>query len=84
MMASMNLRAQTPEEVVERMNAELRKADSLGMTFDFVMSIPILGEFKSTNYTLGDKLRVDLIDKDKKTINWSDGTTEWEYDSEKK
>ena len=83
MMASMNLRAQTPEEVVERMNAELRKGDSLGMTFDFVMSIPILGEFKSTNYTLGDKLRVDLIDKDKKTINWSDGTTEWEYDSEK-
>ena len=83
MIASMNLRAQTPEEVVERMNAELRKGDSLGMTFDFVMSIPILGEFKSTNYTLGDKLRVDLIDKDKKTINWSDGTTEWEYDSEK-
>ena len=83
MMASMNLRAQTPEEVVERMNSELRKGDSLGMTFDFVMSIPILGEFKSTNYTLGDKLRVDLIDKDKKTINWSDGTTEWEYDSEK-
>ena len=82
-MASMNLRAQTPEEVVERMNAEFRKGDSLGMSFDFVMSIPILGTFRTTNYVLGDKLKVDLSDKDKTNISWSDGTTEWEYDSEK-
>ena len=81
--ASMYLHAQTPKEVVERMNAELRKGDSLGMTFDFVMSIPIVGEFKSTNYMLGDKLKVELIDKGKKNISWVDGTTEWEYDSEK-
>lgn len=81
--ASMNLSAQTPEEVVERMNAEFRKGDSLGMSFDFLMSIPILGEFRSTNYTLGDKLRVDVFAKDNKNINWSDGTTEWTYDSEK-
>ena len=82
-MASMNLSAQTPEEVVERMNAELRKGDSLGMTFDFVMSIPILGQFRSTNYTLGDKLRVDLFVHDNKITTWSDGTTEWSYDPEK-
>ena len=82
-MASMNLRAQTPEEVVERMNVEFRKGDSLGMSFDFVMSIPILGTFRTTNYVLGDKLKVDLSDKDKTNISWSDGTTEWEYDSEK-
>jgi outer membrane lipoprotein-sorting protein len=81
--ASMNLSAQTPEEVVERMNAEFRKGDSLGMSFDFLMSIPILGEFRATNYTLGDKLRVDVFAKDNKNINWSDGTTEWTYDSEK-
>ena len=81
--ASMNLSAQTPEEVVERMNAEFRKGDSLGMSFDFLMSIPILGEFRATNYTLGDKLRVDVFAKGNKNINWSDGTTEWTYDSEK-
>lgn len=81
--ASMNLRAQTPEEVIERMNAEFRKGDSLGMSFDFMMSIPILGEFRTTNYTLGDKLKIDMSDKDKKNISWSDGVTDWEYDSEK-
>jgi len=83
MMAPMNLRAQTPEEVVERMNAEIRKGDSLGMSFDFMMSIPILGEFRSTNYTLGDKLKIELLAKDKKVTSWNDGITEWEYDPEK-
>jgi hypothetical protein len=82
-MASMNLRAQTPEEVVERMNTEFSKGDSLGMSFDFVMSIPILGTFRSTNYTLGDKLKIELNVKGNKVITWNDGTTEWEYDSEK-
>ena len=83
MMAPMNLRAQTPEEVVERMNAEFRKGDSLGMSFDFVMSIPILGEFRSTNYTLGDKLKIELFAKGNKITSWNDGTTEWEYNLEK-
>lgn len=83
MIVPRNLFSQTPEEVVELMNAEIRKGESLGMSFDFVMSIPILGEFKTTNYTLGDKLKIDMSDKDKKKINWNDGTTEWEYDSEK-
>ena len=82
-MAPMNLRAQTPEEIVERMNAEIRKGDSLGMSFDFMMSIPILGEFRSTNYTLGDKLKIELLAKDKKVTSWNDGITEWEYDTEK-
>ena len=82
-MAPMNLRAQTPEEVVERMNAEFRKGDSLGMSFDFVMSIPILGEFRSTNYTLGDKLKIELFAKGNKITSWNDGTTEWEYNLEK-
>ena len=81
--ASANLFAQTPEEVVERMTAELSKGDSLGMSFDFVMSIPIIGEFRSTNYTLGDKMRMEMSDNGKKTITWSDGVTDWEYDAEK-
>ena len=83
MIAPTSLLAQTPEEVVQRMTAELGKADSLGMSFDFVMSIPILGEFRSTNYTLGDKMRMEIRDGGKKTIKWSDRLTDWEYDSEK-
>ena len=82
MIAPNNLFAQTPEEVVERMTAELNKSDSLGMTFDFVMSIPILGTFGSTNSVLGDKMRIEIVEKGKKNISWDDGTTSWEYDSE--
>lgn len=81
-MASVNLAAQTPEQVVERMNTEFRKGDSLGMSFDFVMSIPILGEFKSTNYVLGDKMRLELTVKGNKNITWSDGVTDWTYNEE--
>lgn len=83
MMASLNLKAQTPEEVAERMNAELEKGDSLGMSFDLVMSIPLLGSFSTTNYTLGDKMRIDIVEKGKTNVTWSDGTTDWNYDAEK-
>lgn len=82
MIAPTKLQAQTPEEVVERMTAELGKGDSLGMSFDFVMSIPILGEFRSTNYTLGDKLKIEMFVGGKKNISWSDGATDWDYDAE--
>ena len=78
--ASVNLRAQTPEEVVERMSIEFAKGDSLGKSFDFVMSIPIIGTFRSTNYVLGDKLRIEVDSKDEKSIFWSDGITNWDYD----
>lgn len=83
MTAPMFLHAQTPEEVVERMTAEMEKGESLGMSFDFVLGIPILGDFRTTNYTLGNKLKIDMSDKDKKNITWSDGATDWTYDSEK-
>ena len=76
-MASINLQAQTPEQVVERMTAELNKGDSLGMTFDLVMSIPILGTFRSTNSVLGDKMRLEVSEKGKMSITWDDGTTQW-------
>ena len=65
------------------MTAELNKGDSLGMSFDFVMSIPILGDFRSTNYILGDKMRIEIFNDGKQSINWSDGVTSWDYDSEK-
>ena len=82
MIAPTNLLAQTPEEVVERMSAKLNQGDSLGMSFDLVMSIPIIGEFRATNYTLGDKLKIELYNDGKKNISWSDGVTDWDYDPE--
>ena len=76
--------AQTPEEIISRMEAEMAKHDEkegLAMTMD--MKIPILGTFSSRNYTLGDKYRIEVSEDGKQTITWSDGQTDWNYDSEK-
>lgn len=76
--------AQTPEEIISRMEAEMAKHDEkegLAMTMD--MKIPILGTFSSRTYTLGDKYRIEITEDGKQSITWSDGQTDWNYDSEK-
>ena len=76
--------AQTPEEIISRMEAEMAKHDEkegLAMTMD--MKIPILGTFSSRTYTLGDKYRIEVSEDGKQTISWSDGKTDWTYGSEK-
>lgn len=76
--------AQTPEEIISRMEAEMAKHDEkegLAMTMD--MKIPILGTFSSRTYTLGDKYRIEVSEDGKQSITWSDGKTDWTYSSEK-
>ena len=76
--------AQTPEEIISRMEAEMAKHDEkegLAMTMD--MKIPILGTFSSRTYTLGDKYRIEVSEDGKHSITWSDGKTDWTYSSEK-
>lgn len=76
--------AQTPEEIISRMEAEMAKHDEkegLAMTMD--MKIPILGTFSSRTYTLGDKYRIEITEDGKQSITWSDGQTDWTYSSEK-
>ena len=77
LIAPATLCAQTPEEVVQRMYAELEKGNTQGLVFDMVMSIPIVGEFRSTNSILGDKLKTEITEKGNNSISWSDGTTKW-------
>lgn len=76
--------AQTAEEIVARMDAEMSKHDEsegLAMTMD--MKIILLGTVSSRSYVLGDKMRVEAYRDDNTFITWSDGTTEWKYDSDK-
>lgn len=76
--------AQTPEEIISRMEAEMAKYDEKeGLAMTLEMKIPILGTFSSRNYTLGDKYRIEVSKDGKQTITWSDGQTDWNYDSEK-
>ena len=76
--------AQTPDEIVSRMEADLAKHDiseGFAMTLDFKMII--LGTVSSRVYTLGDKMRMEGTVKDNEIITWKDGFTEWNYDKSK-
>ena len=78
--------AQTAEEIITRMEAEMCKHDeSVGVAMTMDMKIIFVGTISSRNYVLGDKMRIEAIDDDgKNSITWSDGKTEWVYDSDKK
>ena len=76
--------AQTAEEIITRMEAEMSKHDeSEGVAMTMDMKIIFIGTISSRNYVLGDKMRVEAKKEDKDVITWSDGKTDWVYDSEK-
>jgi outer membrane lipoprotein-sorting protein len=75
--------AQTPQEIVSRMEAELAKHDEsegIAMTIDIRMII--IGTVTTRVYYLGDKTRIEGKMADKDIISWNDGKTDWSYDSE--
>ena len=51
------LSAQTPEEIVQKMIAEMDRGDTEGFSMDFNMKIPIVGTVYSHNMVLGDKMK---------------------------
>lgn len=76
--------AQTPDEIVSRMEAELakhNKSEGFAMTLDLKMII--IGTVSSRVYTLGDKTRLEGTIEGNEVITWKDGVTEWNYDSSK-
>ena len=76
--------AQTPDEIVSRMEAELakhNKSEGFAMTLDLKMII--IGTVSSRIYTLGDKTRLEGTIEGNEVITWKDGVTEWNYDSSK-
>ena len=76
--------AQTAEEIVTRMEAEMSKhneSEGYAMTMDIKMII--IGTMSSRSYVLGDKMRIEANRDGKDFVTWSDGETEWNYDSEK-
>ena len=76
--------AQTPQEIVSRMQAEMDKHDeSEGFAMTMDVKIIIIGTITSRSYVLGDKMRVEASRDGNSFVTWSDGTTDWTYDSEK-
>ena len=75
--------AQTPEEIISRMEEEMDKHESEGVIMNVDIKIPILGTISSRTWTLGDKMRMEAKSMGKTIINWDDGTTSWTYNADK-
>lgn len=73
--------AQTPDEIISRMESVIagKQKDGVVMTMD--MKIPIVGTISSTSYILGEKLRVEAEMKGEKMVEIINEDTEWSYDS---
>ena len=76
----LTLSAQTPEEIITRMEQELKRSDTEGLYMAMEMKIPLVGTIPSRVYSLGKKARAEMEAKDKKTILWMDTENTWTYD----
>lgn len=73
------LSAQTPQEIISRMETEMSNYEKSGVAMTVDVKIPILGKMSTRTYTLGDKMRLEAAMMGVKLITWSDGVTEWTY-----
>ena len=73
--------AQTPEEIIERMDSEMKKADEMGLAITMDLTIPIIGKTSAAMKVRGEKSRSEMSIKDVKETLWMDKTTMWTYSS---
>ena len=73
--------AQTAEEIVGRMEAEMEKHEQEGIVMTIDAKLPVVGTMTTQTYTLGDKMRVEGKMVGIAVITWSDGQTQWTYNS---
>lgn len=73
--------AQNPEEILSRMEEEMGKHENEGIVMTVDLKIPLLGTHSTRTWVLGNKMRAEISLMGEKAITWSDGATEWTYDS---
>ena len=73
--------AQTPQEIISRMEDEMNKHIDEGIIMTVDVKVSILGTMSTRTYALGDKLRIEAQLMGIQVITWTDGTTEWEYNA---
>ena len=73
--------AQTPEEIVSRMEAEMDKHENDGIIMTVDVKVPVLGTMTTKTYSLGNKIRIEGKMMGVEIVTWTDGETEWSYNS---
>ena len=73
--------AQTPEEIIDRMEEVMGNLEVEGIVMTMDIKIPILGTMSSKAWNRGEKTRIEGSLMGVRIITWIDGDTEWEYNS---
>lgn len=73
--------AQTPEEIVEKMNEVTEAHNSEGLILTLSMKIPIIGTTSTRVWTLGEKSRMEIVVEGHPVTTWIDNSgNSWVYD----
>lgn len=83
LLAATALFAQTPQEIVAKMDQETARFDKEGFSMVMDMKIPLMGTFSTKMFSLGKKYKAELDVKGETAITWSDGVTDWDFDASK-
>lgn len=75
--------AQTPQEIISRMEGELNKHENEGVIMTVDVKVPLLGTMTTKSYTLGNKTRAEVEMMGVNVITWTDGKSSWTYNSKK-
>ena len=81
LLAVTTLWAQTPDEILARMDKEVDRFEKEGVNMVLEIKLPILGTYSTDMHILGDLYKATLHVMGNTTITWSDGITDWDYDS---
>lgn len=71
--------AQTPKEIVDRMEATMNAHEKEGVIMTVDLKLLIVGTTTSKSYMLGGKTRVEMKMMGVQIITWSDGEKDWTY-----
>ena len=73
--------AQSPREIIVRMEAEMDKHADEGIILTLDTKVPILGTVTMRIHSRGEKARSDTKMMGQQITTWTDGDTEWTYTS---
>ena len=78
---SLSSLAQTPTEIISRMEDEMNKHEKDGISLTIDVKIPIVGSLSTLTRTKDKKARMEAEVKGVRVITWVDGTTQWIYNT---
>ena len=72
---------QSPKAIIAKMESVLEKHEKEGIVMTVDVKVPIMGTMTTKSWILGDKMRMEATVAGIKVITWTDGKTEWTYNT---